>query len=351
MDDISTRLQFYASLGYLLLSAVLVVYLGSKRLLKKASGKVPKSVTEFVGSDDALAIPLVGSMVLFGTYVLLRFIPLEYFNAMVSFYLCIVGVVSLGSFIKSYVQPSIVTGSFCCAVGVIYYWTNNWVANNILAIGIGVTAIEAVQLDSFRTSFIMLVGLFFYDIFWVFGSEVMIVVASGINGPIKLVVPRTLLGDQQSQSLLGLGDLVVPGFFIAQTLVFSSEKVKRGNLYFHIALVAYFLSLVNTMAVMVIFEHGQPALLFIVPYLLISFSLALFFNGDIKSAYEFDSDEVAKLYCGEEPSECRDEKIKSYNEDGASLIALFSNTVLGLFGLERTNENKVTNCDAMKKNN
>jgi minor histocompatibility antigen H13 len=32
----------------------------------------------------------------------------------------------------------------------------------------------------------MLVGLFFYDIFWVFGTDVMVTVAKSFDGPIKV---------------------------------------------------------------------------------------------------------------------------------------------------------------------
>ena len=33
--------------------------------------------------------------------------------------------------------------------------------------------------------------VFFYDIFWVFGTEVMVSVAKGVDGPIKLLFPRS----------------------------------------------------------------------------------------------------------------------------------------------------------------
>ncbi|RNF04044.1 signal peptide protein peptidase [Trypanosoma rangeli] len=269
----SIKAQLYLALGSLLSGAVLVVYLGSRRLLHYTLEKRGKnhSFEEVLHTDDTLALPFMGSMVLFLAYVLLRFIPLDYFNAVISFYLSIIGILSLGSFLKAYINPSFFTGIFCCAVGGVYYMTNSWLANNLLAIAIGVRAIGSVHLGSFQSAFVMLLGLFFYDIFWVFGSDVMLTVAGGINGPIKLVFPRTIFGDHKAVSLLGLGDLIVPGFFIAQTLIFSMEYVKRGTFYFNIALVAYTMSLMNTMAVMIFFEHGQPALLFIVPWLLIAF--------------------------------------------------------------------------------
>ncbi len=52
-----------------------------------------------------------------------------------------------------------------------------------------------------------------YDIFWVFGTDVMVTVATKFDAPMKLLFPRafaTADSDQQN-SLLGLGDIVIPG--------------------------------------------------------------------------------------------------------------------------------------------
>lgn len=295
IEQPSEEVQLYIALVSLLSCAALVVYLGAKQVLQEIKTKSPV-VEELMSTSDALALPFVGSMVLFSIYVFLRFVPLAYINILMSFLLSIVSVFSLGSFMKGYIRPNVLTGIFCCAAAVLYYLTNNWVVNNILAISIAVSAISGMRISSFYTSFVMLLGLFFYDIFWVFGSDVMLTVASGINGPIKLLFPRTIFGDHTATTLLGLGDLIIPGFFIAQTLVFSSEYVRRKNFYFYVALVAYILSLVNTMCVMVIFKHGQPALLFIVPWLLITFLISVIIKGDMRAALSFTYDEVAKKY-------------------------------------------------------
>jgi minor histocompatibility antigen H13 len=39
----------------------------------------------------------------------------------------------------------------------------------------------------------MLAGLFVYDIFWVFATDVMTTVATGINAPILLMFPQDML--------------------------------------------------------------------------------------------------------------------------------------------------------------
>lgn len=117
----------------------------------------------------------------------------------------------------------------------------------------------------------------------------MITVAQGIDAPIKFTFPQTIWGNHDKKSLIGLGDIIVPGIFIAQTLIFSQEYVKRGNFYFMVSMIAYMLSLINTVSVMLIFKHGQPALLFIVPWLLISFLIAVCYKGDLYAAWKFNT--------------------------------------------------------------
>ncbi len=63
-------------------------------------------------------------------------------------------------------------------------------------------------------------GLFFYDIFWVFCTPVMVSVAKNFDAPIKLLFPRSALkaGVPANFAMLGLGDIVIPGLFVALLL-------------------------------------------------------------------------------------------------------------------------------------
>lgn len=61
--------------------------------------------------------------------------------------------------------------------------------------------------------------LFFYDIFWVFASDVMITVAMKFDVPIKLKFPLA----SGKFSILGLGDMVIPGFLLALALKFDID--------------------------------------------------------------------------------------------------------------------------------
>eukprot|EP00959_Pyramimonas_sp_CCMP1952_P125422 2622356-Pyramimonas_sp.AAC.1 len=66
-------------------------------------------------------------------------------------------------------------------------------------------------------------------------------------------------------SMLGLGDIVVPGIFVAILLRFDNQRDNKGKAYFHYGMVGYVLGLATTIMVMNVFNAAQPALLYIVP--------------------------------------------------------------------------------------
>jgi minor histocompatibility antigen H13 len=62
-------------------------------------------------------------------------------------------------------------------------------------------------------------------------------------------------------SMLGLGDIVIPGIFIALLLRFdykrSMTKNQLSTIYFSVCYVFYFLGLATTIFVMHVFRHAQ----------------------------------------------------------------------------------------------
>jgi minor histocompatibility antigen H13 len=100
-------------------------------------------------------------------------------------------------------------------ISVYYIFTRHWLLNNFFGILFSVYGIQTLNLPSFKIAFILLWGLFFYDIFWVYGTDVMVTVAKSIDAPIKLLFPIDLTVTPPKFSILGLGDIVIPGIFIA----------------------------------------------------------------------------------------------------------------------------------------
>ena len=105
--------------------------------------------------------------------------------------------------------------------------------------------------------------------------------------------------------MLGLGDIVVPGIFVALCLKFDVDraitKLKTiANLqqlktnYFNICIVGYFLGIVETFAVMWIFDHPQPALLFLVPMCTLPVAGFAFYNKELKDLEEYSTEHPDK---------------------------------------------------------
>ncbi|XP_065182967.1 minor histocompatibility antigen H13-like [Sycon ciliatum] len=149
-----------------------------------------------------------------------------------------------------------------------YLFQKHWFANNVLAFSFAVNGIEMISLNKVTNGCILLGGLFFYDVFWVFGTDVMVTVAKSFNAPIKLVFPMDLLENgwfAKNFALLGLGDIVIPGVFVALLLRFDTSRTQGGRLYFLTCLFAYLVGLLTTIFIMHYFKHAQPALLYLVP--------------------------------------------------------------------------------------
>ena len=118
----------------------------------------------------------------------------------------------------------------------------------------------------------------------------MVTVAKSFEAPIKLVFPQDLLEHglgATNMAMLGLGDIVIPGIFIALLLRYDQSLKRNSNFYFCVTFIAYIAGLLTTIAVMHFFKHAQPALLYLVPACI---GTPLFFaliRGDFKSMFQY----------------------------------------------------------------
>lgn len=141
-------------------------------------------------------------------------------------------------------------------------------------------------------------GLFFYDIFWVFFTPVMVSVAKGLDAPIKLLFPRPDVpaDDPRHLALLGLGDIVIPGIFIALLLRLDFRRAggdpsRLRPKYFAVSMVGYVLGLVATVLVMIKFQAAQPALLYLVPGISIPPLVLAAVSGELGELWGYSEEE------------------------------------------------------------
>jgi minor histocompatibility antigen H13 len=96
----------------------------------------------------------------------------------------------------------------------------------------------------------------------------MVKVATNLDVPIKLLWPKsTFFSSSRGFTMLGLGDVVIPGTFVALALRYDHfRSLKSGSFskpYFHASLAAYSLGLIAAFSAMHIFKAAQPALLYL----------------------------------------------------------------------------------------
>lgn len=287
--------------------------------------------SESLSSEDALWFPVMGSAVLFGLYMLFRVFSKEYINYLLTAYFALLGTGALVKVFDAAIKsvPYFKTASWnqrfrvklwkikketiwvmsfdyitlaSLAMAVVftayYVWTKNWIASNVYGEAFATSAIQLLDLDDFKTGMFLLSGLFVYDIFWVFGTEVMVSVAKNFDAPVKLLFPRDLFADELKFAMLGLGDIVIPGIFVALCLRFdqhmSKDKVNFKRPYFNACMTAYVIGLAVTVFVMHNFGAAQPALLYLSPACILSVLLTALVRGELKDVFAYKSDSSIK---------------------------------------------------------
>ena len=133
---------------------------------------------------------------------------------------------------------------------------------NFLGWSLALLGPRTVPLRSFKVGAALLGGLFLYDIFFVFGSDVMMTVATKIDAPVVLKVPNPI-GSASPYVLLGLGDVALPSLLVS--FLGRYGDVRGERVWRRAATGAYAVGLGGAFAANEFVRNGQPALLYLVP--------------------------------------------------------------------------------------
>jgi len=194
---------------------------------------------------------------------------------------------------------------FCISIIVLWIVTGYWLVVDCIAWCIGVTQLSLLRLPNLKLSMVLLLIFLVYDVFWVFlspyffgGDSVMVEVATRMPTsaiPMILTMP-SIIGD--TSSLMGLGDIVLPGLYICFLYGFDKTLLRVASTpttngddrtttattmpkvsYFTISLIGYTVGFAMTMVSAFVMNKGQPALLFLVPCILAPTCIASYFQG------------------------------------------------------------------------
>lgn len=248
------------------------------------------------------------------------------------------------------------------AIAVVVYFNlvgPPWWMTNLLGFSFTYSAFQMMSPTTFSIGTLLLTGLFFYDIYMVFYTPMMITVASKLDIPAKLIFPKPETDLSKSQyAMLGLGDIVIPGIVIALALRFDlymyylrrqkpmqkttgivasrdnadskllvasvreyqketyvrvtgtwgdrfwlgrrASQIVGGQFpksYFNAAMAGYVMGLILTVTVMHVFQHGQPALLYLVPCVLGAIWTTALARQELKILWKYteDADDARKV--------------------------------------------------------
>uniref|UniRef100_A0A1A7YBD6 Signal peptide peptidase like 2A n=1 Tax=Iconisemion striatum TaxID=60296 RepID=A0A1A7YBD6_9TELE len=215
---------------------------------------------------------------------------------------------------RSFSVRSVLLAAVCITIAVIWGVYRNedrwiWILQDLLGIAFCLNFMKTISLSNFKICVILLSLLLVYDVFFVFitpfftknGVSIMVQVAlgpdaSGEKLPVVMRVPRfsawaqNLCGMQFS--ILGYGDIIVPGLLVAYCSRFDVWINSRKKIYFISCCFACLLGMILTFAVMLLSGMGQPALLYLVPFTLITSAVLAGCRGEMKQFWTGTTYEV-----------------------------------------------------------
>ncbi|XP_077375942.1 signal peptide peptidase-like 2A isoform X2 [Festucalex cinctus] len=204
---------------------------------------------------------------------------------------------------------SLILAAVCISISVVWAVYRNedrwiWILQDLLGVAFCLHFLKTISLSSFKICVILLTLLLAYDVFFVFitpfftknGISIMVQVALGPGAsgekpgsvvevpagpqthtetlPVVMRVPQFSAWAKNlcwmQFSILGYGDIIVPGLLVAYCSRFDVWINSTKKVYFFSSCIAYLLGMITTFAVMLLSGMGQPALLYLVPFTLIT---------------------------------------------------------------------------------
>jgi minor histocompatibility antigen H13 len=271
--------------------------------------------------------------------------------------------------VRTHLSASTIVGVFLGLIATGYYnfFDKPWWLTNLMGFAFSYSALQLLSPTTFDTGSLILCALFVYDIIMVFYTPMMVTVATKLDVPIKLLIPRPVDKDGKAGfSMLGLGDIVIPGMMVGLALrfdlylhylrqqktintddgathVFTARYVAPGKhvwtrfwtspwfstpgprpaslqtgtfrkTYFWASVIGYAVGMITTLWVMVIFNHAQPALLWLVPSVLGSLWGTAVVRGELKLMWEFtEATEEEIPETGDHNKDKDEKKVESKN--------------------------------------
>ena len=194
----------------------------------------------------------------------------------------------------------------------------SWGLQAFLGIIFCIYILKMFRLPNLKICTILFCFFIIYDIFFVFitplftpdGKSIMLQVATGFGKsdevakgsdepmPMLFKVPKlftdpTRVCFNDSYSILGFGDILLPGLLMSYVHSYDLLTGNKYKLYWVITTIGYILGLVATHISLILMDQGQPALLYLLPLTLIPTILVAWYRGDLAPMWHGDNSDAA----------------------------------------------------------
>ncbi|KAH9504036.1 hypothetical protein Btru_067579 [Bulinus truncatus] len=203
----------------------------------------------------------------------------------------------------------------CLAFGIFWaiqrHSTYAWALLDTIGACLCIFAVKSIRFDSFKLLSALLICFLIYDIFMVFitpfftkdGDSVMMKIATGGSNdreqmeatetnrpkefiPWLFVIPSLSTDTfmacmRRTFSMLGFGDIVIPGILISYNAVLDVRSNTK-MVYYLTSSLSYLLGMVICMISLVYMNSGQPALLYLIPCTLITTLVTALVRGELR---------------------------------------------------------------------
>ncbi len=321
------------TIGLGIATSISTIYVGSHidiiEEVENATENPDRSVVHHnVTMGQAISYPVYASVSLLSLYLFFDYV--QYILVFSIIFSSTYGLYILlfTAFNKYQILPSSFSPNLCSLIislVVVFEWirSGNFLCHDLLGCALCILFISALRFPSLKIATITLGLLVLYDIFWVFFSEyffdknVMVEVATKnasnpvqdvgeylnidmlkkttetMNLPIKLIFPNFFATNARAM-MLGLGDIALPGALIAyarrsdvafagvsnhkrredieEQALTGHADTSSGTSLFTFALVGYLIGLFCAFLGSILSQHAQPALIYIVPGVIIFLS-------------------------------------------------------------------------------
>lgn len=331
----------------------LIVYIASIHSLRLycTSTDIQKEGVETMSKKDAMLFPVFAGSALVGLFLVFKYFDPDNVNLLFHYYFTFIGTVVIAQFFYTrfsvysnlsknvlFSIPKIpflsdepiqfdvlylIMFGLSSIVGAGYFMTKHYYLNNVFGIFFSLIGIESFMIGSTSVGVLLLSLLFFYDIYFVFFTPIMVSVATNLDGPIKLMFPKIFDWETKKDfNMIGLGDIVLPGIFVALTFRYDYIKTVQKLKALNSALIkdnfgnyvvdfnfsnfktflscffGYVFGILATLIVMNVFKAAQPALLYLVPGVVIFSLICSLLGGYFMDFFNFSEDDSLESILG-----------------------------------------------------